>query len=439
MVWLCQILHETGLPEYVCDYCTERIISFYEYFKNVLENQIKLHEINVEYLTKDETLSEGEDPIVDVKIEAIDEEDTLCEQEEFSENRSDDESEEQIQYKVTSKKKKKRKPKSNTTSEIDPEIIRLEDERIQKYISFKCMICPTENLTNLQEWKSHMRHTHSDPFPVIICCDRKLRDRKRILDHISFHHEAEPQFECETCGKKFMRKPYLISHMKTHKILVDKNFQCEKCPEKFFYRVQLLKHQLVHMTSEEQKLVKLYDCKQCGRQYAAQANLNSHIRRVHKKLSTLVCHICAKIFNKKERLTAHVLYKHTENPPKHQCEHCGIELANNDTYRRHVKVYHTNQGSFSCDICGKIMVTEMQLKSHKRFTHETERKYACEYCQKAFKRQIELTEHLTIHLGGSLYYCIHCDRRFNSKSNMQSHVKKCKSNPQILMEIGMQE
>ncbi|XP_063698592.1 zinc finger protein 85-like [Culicoides brevitarsis] len=417
--------------ELICVYCKERVNSFYSYYRSVLDNQFKLQGIG---LKPDDTEAGNDqnssDSECDVKVSA------------FSEMLKTELTEEEVplldRKKSSGKKRKKSRPKEEEVDE-EAEKRQKEDERIAKYISFKCMLCPNDSINDLTNWKIHMRRVHDEARPVIVCCDRKLTDRRRILYHIGFHHETEAEFECDKCSKKFKLKAYLLSHMKTHEINTTKNFQCDKCPEKFLYRGHLTKHQLIHMTPEEQALVKFYPCKQCDKEFPSAKNLGSHVRRVHKKLSTFVCHICAKVFSKKERLTSHFLYKHTENPPKHQCEHCGIELANNDTYRYHVKLQHTSAGSYPCSYCGKVNATEVQLKAHIRFTHETERKHQCEYCPKAFKRAVDLTEHLSIHMGGALYDCPTCDRKFNSKSNMQSHVKKCKAlggptNAEIMMQ-----
>lgn len=208
------------------------------------------------------------------------------------------------------KKSKKRKKQSYKQAEDeDVEKRQKEDERIAKYISFKCMLCPNDSINDLTKWKIHMRRVHDETRPTIVCCDRKLTDRRRILYHIGFHHETEAEFECDKCSKKFKLKAYLLSHMKTHEINTIKNFQCDKCPEKFLYRGHLTKHQLIHMTPEEQALVKFYPCKECEKEFPSAKNLGSHVRRVHKKLSTFVCHICAKVFSKKERLDSHFLYK----------------------------------------------------------------------------------------------------------------------------------
>uniref|UniRef100_A0A336M4V1 CSON011847 protein n=1 Tax=Culicoides sonorensis TaxID=179676 RepID=A0A336M4V1_CULSO len=428
----------SSLPELICVYCKDQVNTFYVYYRSVQENQLKLQGIgsSLSDVDKNETEQDRDcsDSDDDIKVEAFtpaDPSELLInsmiikgETDEQERNEEEQSSRKKCTKKKGTKKEKARQNQDEDESEFEKR--QKEDERIAKYISFKCMRCPNDKITDLTKWKIHMRRVHDEAKPSLICCDRKLRDRRRILYHIGFHHETEAEFECDKCSKKFKLKAYLLSHMKTHEINTTKNFQCDKCPEKFLYRGQLTKHQLIHMTPEEQALVKFYPCKECEKEFPSAKNLGSHVRRVHKKMSTYVCHICAKVFSKKERLSSHFLYKHTENPPKHQCEHCGIELANNDTYRYHIKLQHTSQGSYPCSYCGKVSATEVQLRAHIRFTHETERKHQCEYCPKAFKRAVDLTEHLSIHLGGALYDCPTCDRKFNSKSNMQSHVKKCK-------------
>lgn len=384
--FLFQISSESEL---ICIYCKERVSSFYSYYRNVLDNQFKLQGIGLNDFGDKESgegAQEGssdESDCYDVKVEAFTDDPSELVKLELAEDDSPvRKSSSSKKRKKSSQKKSQEEIKPVTTDDDEAEKRQKEDEKIAKYISFKCMLCPNDAINDLTKWKIHMRRVHDETRPVIVCCDRKLTDRRRILYHIGFHHETEAEFQCDKCSKKFKLKAYLLSHMKTHEINTTKNFQCDKCPEKFLYRGHLTKHQLIHMTPEEQALVKFYPCKQCEKEFPSQKNLGSHVRRVHKKLSTFVCHICAKVFSKKERLTSHFLYKHTDNPPKHQCEHCGIELANNDTYRYHLKLQHTSKGSYPCNYCGKVSATEVQLKAHIRFTHETERKHQCEYCPK---------------------------------------------------------
>lgn len=325
------------------------------------------------------------------------------------------------------KKKKSTNPKKVSVSSKIEKLQKREeeDQLISKYISFCCNLCTEAPFSNIESYKMHRKSAHSEAYPVIVCCNRRLYNRVRILNHISYHHEMTTAFKCPHCAKSFKRQSFLSLHLKCHGLQEVHKVRCDQCSEQFLYKSQLLKHRVdQHMSPEEAETVQLSKCAECGKTFATKAHMQAHVRRIHRKQERLICHVCAKIFTKKERLTAHLLYLHTENPPKHKCELCHEESATLEAYKRHLKWYHAKEKQYTCDICGVSRINEISLKQHKRFTHEMERKFTCNFCPKAFKRQIELTEHLTIHLGGSLYNCPYCGRNFNSKSNMQTHAKR---------------
>lgn len=409
-VFLFKISDRQELPQHICYNCVQKIREFHDFYKSVIFNQESLEKLNY-----DRHAASDEEPSKEMISEF-----------------EDDQNSPKISHK-TSTRKTIQKPNKEISKKR-----RAEDERIAKYISFKCSACPTETLSNLKEWSAHQRKVHNEKLPVITCCERKLRDRKRILDHISYHHELTPQFECPNCQRHFKRRPYLLSHMRSHTIQTTEKLKCDHCSEEFIYQSQLTKHQLTHMPLDERKLIQLFTCDQCQNTYTKHHQLLTHRRRMHDQPEryTFICHICAKKFNKKERLEDHLLDKHSSNPPKHACEICGVVASSREALRRHMKWYHTDGGSEEhvCDICGAVRKNEMSLKQHRRFMHETKRTHTCEYCMKAFKRAYELTEHLTIHVGGTLYSCPHCERGFNSRSNMQSHAKRrCQKNPTLHM------
>uniref|UniRef100_A0A336L701 CSON001162 protein n=1 Tax=Culicoides sonorensis TaxID=179676 RepID=A0A336L701_CULSO len=416
------------LPQEICAFCSDLVKTFYQYFMSVLQNQEKLAAmideklvIYEEYENEmiiDSSIKEEEE--IQIKT-VIDEDETSNvidvssegDQTEVGELETDNiktESPKKIPDKQQNAKVKQKRKQNNI-------------ERINTFIEFKCCHCPSMKFEDLRQWRSHMKSTHQEDNPPYFCCNKKFPTEKRILLHITRHHDTTPpKFICAKCLRGFKHKKKLERHLQSHIQKRYSGYTCKKCPDVFRFIRQWQRHQLLHSPHMKEDEVK-FPCKKCDGEFPTMKALEQHLRIGHKK--KLLCDHCAKEFYCKDLLQRHVRRQHTENPDKYTCETCGTELATIQSYKQHIKLLHEAAGEYPCGLCDKVAITESQLRNHIRYAHELEYKFECTYCAKLFKRANELADHISIHTGISRHMCPKCERKFNNKSNMQSHAKRC--------------
>lgn len=91
---------------------------------------------------------------------------------------------------------------------IDP----ADDEKIRCVANMNCDICD-KLLESLAQARAHFRTEHG-MIGYLKCCDRKFKQRNRLLDHVNTHFNLT--HACPVCAKNFDSKAYLLRHMVYH-------------------------------------------------------------------------------------------------------------------------------------------------------------------------------------------------------------------------------
>ncbi|XP_059893400.1 zinc finger protein 420-like [Gadus macrocephalus] len=91
-----------------------------------------------------------------------------------------------------------------------------------------------------------MIHTGEKPLKCHIPdCNQRFRSPSEVKNHVLRHHTADRPFECNTCGKGFIRVSILNEHMKIHS--GEKKHVCLVCGKAFQKAYSMARHiQLVH-------------------------------------------------------------------------------------------------------------------------------------------------------------------------------------------------
>lgn len=162
-------------------------------------------------------------------------------------------------------------------------------------------------------------------------CQKVCRTLNSLCDHKRVHHSSESRrrYTCEMCGKSFLSKGTLKTHIMTHNKITP--YQCRLCDKAFKFPNLLRRHVDTHSG------VKRFKCDQCGRAFRLQAQVKNH-QIVHTDAMPYVCQYCPKSFKFKSILDIHER-QHTGAKP-YTCNECGMEFTNWSNYNKHSKRRH---------------------------------------------------------------------------------------------------
>uniref|UniRef100_A0A6P4EV75 Zinc finger protein 211 isoform X1 n=2 Tax=Drosophila rhopaloa TaxID=1041015 RepID=A0A6P4EV75_DRORH len=221
------------------------------------------------------------------------------------------------------------------------------------------------------------RLTHSDNF-IYKCaiCPRVFAKDESLSRHFSHAHRmaagvAALQLATESSGTGLLT--------------------CEHCPRTFKRQDTLRRHmQAFHPdapalesgetpeNSARKRITKRQDCPYCGLSFPM-SSLTIHIRR-HTGDNPYKCDQCEKAFPRSQDLSLH-LRQHTGERPS-ECKICSKKFISQNKLARHMRL-HTGQRPYSCDKCSKSFVQSNDLKIHMR-RHTGERPYQCGVCGDSF-------------------------------------------------------
>lgn len=250
------------------------------------------------------------------------------------------------------------------------------------------------------------------------CCQRKLKHRFDIVEHIRYHIDPNT-FKCKICDKVSTNSRNLNKHMHEKHTAEgqERPFECTTCKKKFAKKCTLKTHMETHDTGKD------FKCSECGKGFSTEQRRKIHERMVHNV--DRVCDQCGKTIHGVYALKQHILEHAGIKKRKWPCDQCNAELNSRSSLKRHKTVaHHDGSTVYVCSECGKIAPTETALRSHKKFVHQAERKFKCTICDKGFKVAIVLREHMATHTGEDLYQCPHCPKKFKVNANMHHHRKK---------------
>jgi KRAB domain-containing zinc finger protein len=272
----------------------------------------------------------------------------------------------------------------------------------------KCDVCG-KTFINKGKLRTHMRtHSNSKPYTCDIC-GKAFRQRIHLNAHNEIHSGKKP-YECDICQKAFSRRESVKQHKNIHS--AESTYKCDICQKSFSDRGYLNRHKKIHSGDRP------YRCDVCGKTFSEKNTLMRHVR-IHTGDKPYKCDLCGKAFSRPHILKAH-LRRHAGDKP-FKCDVCGKAFSERGVLKTHVMT-HTNNKPHKCDVCENSFVCRSQLLAHMK-RHTGDKPYKCWVCGKAFFEKYPLQVHMRVHTGEKLFECDICGEAFRVKLSLQKHLK----------------
>lgn len=224
----------------------------------------------------------------------------------------------------------------------------------------------------------------------------------------------EGAFKCPKCFKSFYKKNLLKKHKKNCRPRLQKDLltRCKTCSRIFKDRQSLTKH-LINYHSE-------YTCEICNLAVQSKCEIVSHIRFSHPNCD-LVCY-CGQILRSKQDLQAHKL----EHKESFVCQFCGDSLPTKIKLKMHILSLHRKILSLSCGICLKLFETQHILRDHVRLIHGNQLSplTSCTVCGKNYGSKWKTYDHLNKSHGRIFKTCKACLEVFETETELTKHFEK---------------
>ena len=268
---------------------------------------------------------------------------------------------------------------------------------------------------------------------------KSLTDRSKHVGEVKNKRtkKSKKTYNCSHCNSNFSRKPSLLRHIESvHE--GKRPFVCTICNRKFAQKNNLRKHELKkhaaskheidlgHSSSkneyrtstdnnEGKKMICVYNCSHCNRNFSRKENLKRHIGLVHEgkrpvlkngnmsefKIENDLEHDASLSdrIRKEEAFLASLLPKGEKTRKTYNCSHCNSNFSRKPNLLRHVESVHERKRPFVCTICNHEFAHKNDLKRHTIVVHEEKKphkkqKYGCNSCEKSFSTKSNLNKHV---------------------------------------------
>ena len=290
-------------------------------------------------------------------------------------------------------------------------------------------LCKCSSCNNLQE--ALVCPNHAADHPKLFRKDRDIMISRRILFNVDrevpifsrpFYHpeRCPPPLKLSNIRQNCESTQNVKKHTRHHLTLHTDN--CEICEH-----IDFISHNSYALI-----------CHVCLKKFDRKDKLNDHVRK-HSSNDPISCHICKTEFSNRFNMKRHLSEFHRDGTEVFKCQECNTYFSNQRNLNRHLQDRHKVEEHFKCRLCDKIYTTKDILKRHLRIKHNiNERKaiipgtskinknlHNCCLCESIFNQKSDMNRHMqTVHNSSNIeekYLCNICNKEFNKKSNLTRH------------------
>ena len=248
-----------------------------------------------------------------------------------------------------------------------------------------------------------------------------------LRDHIISRHTSEKTHRCPHCNYAAKLPRNLSNHVRNCKAKVGKNTQLTDDRNQTDDSVNTSKSSVESSASSEpikhSKKLKTIPCEKCGRIYRDMSSLQRHHMMLHPS-QIYKCSICSYSTGVPYRYHDHMRIHNNDYP--HKCLHCKFATIHSHVLRDHILTQHeTNVKNHKCPHCDYTAKLPVYLKRHINRLHQaTEIRFRCDKCNYGTATKQNLTHHYNIHKTEAPFTCPDndCLKSFKSAKHLRNHI-----------------
>ncbi|XP_033123739.1 zinc finger protein 423-like [Anneissia japonica] len=255
-------------------------------------------------------------------------------------------------------------------------------------------------------------------------CKEVFDSPAKLQCHLIDHTFTDKNYECPKCDGKFIFAMDIQAHAIEHGI-DGRDHKCDLCSQTFFFSAELMNHVASYHHFENGRLREEYRCYECGRQFISRSNLYSHMKTHTAKERVCRCPLCPEVFLNTLAMQQHYFQSHTEaelvrSKKSLKCPKCDKTFSCATTLQNHMRQHNQSKG-YSCTECNKIFGLVKHLTLHMAI-HSSQTPFQCPLCDKRFSKKEHRKAHFKSHCGMTQFACPHCTKLFSKKSQVQKHM-----------------
>ena len=285
-----------------------------------------------------------------------------------------------------------------------------------------CEIC-MEKFECRRSMVRHKQTAHQLALFECEVCHKTYTSKQNKNFHFDAVHNGANNFECTTCGKKFVWQNALAHHInitshssqkvrkqppgpQKRKGSSTEPHNCEICMEKFESRKSMIRHK---RTAHQ---LALFECEVCHKTYTSKQNKKFHFDAVHRGVKNFDCKICGKKFAWQNALADHMKSNSHSETKKFKCEYCDEEFKFKMEIAKHRVAVHSKNEMFKCKICDKDFISKVIRRNHMKVVHCGTNRFECKICSRTFSWEYSLKNHVTT--AHAQTKSLKCDEEFDN-------------------------